>query len=70
MKYHCLPPKWRGCRHEIDSLVELSNLDAEPSLVGAAHIGRDKTRSDLFVSVGPSEFAPAIGFQAEQFPFE
>jgi hypothetical protein len=42
--------------HEIDPLIELSKLDAEPSLVGAAHIRRDKTRSDLFVSVtiGPT----------------
>ena len=42
--------------HEIDPLIELSKLDAELSLVGAAHIGRDKTRSDLFVSVtiGPT----------------
>jgi hypothetical protein len=50
-------------RHQIDPLVELSELDAEPSLVGAAHIGRDKTRGDLFVSVtiGPIDFAPAIG---------
>ena len=48
--------------HEIDPLIELSKLDAELSLVGAAHIGRDKTRSDLFVSVtiGPADFALAI----------
>ena len=38
--------------HEIDPLIELSKLDAEPSLVGAAHISRDKTRS---------YFAPAVG---------
>jgi hypothetical protein len=34
--------------HQIDPLIELSKLDAEPSLVGAAHIG-------------PTDFAPAVG---------
>jgi hypothetical protein len=57
-------------RHEIDPLVELSKLDADASFVPAAHIRRDKTRSDLFasVTVGPTDFALAVRSRLNNSP--
>src|SRR5262245_64220208 len=49
MKYHCLPPKRRG--HESNPLIELPDLDAEPSFVSATHICADDAGSDFLVEI-------------------
>jgi hypothetical protein len=43
-------------RHENNPLIELSDLDAEPSFVPATHVCRDDARSDFLIEVSIRPF--------------
>jgi hypothetical protein len=48
--------KMAGTSYQNNSLVELSDLDAEPSFVLAAHVCRDNARSDFLIEIAIRPF--------------